>query len=66
LKSSAASVGANALSGIAREVETLARAGQAVAPDDHPARLRSAYDRFCAEPAIRLMLLPESCERNAA
>ncbi len=66
LKSTAASVGAIKISNIAREVETLARAGQPVAPNDHPLRLRSAYDCFCADPAISTMLLSEPLERNAA
>ena len=66
LKSSAASVGAGAIAAIATEVEAMARAGQAVAPHDHPARLRSAFERFCADPAIRVMVTPEALERNAA
>jgi CheY-like chemotaxis protein/HPt (histidine-containing phosphotransfer) domain-containing protein len=66
LKSSAASVGAGALSEIAKELEALAREGTAALVTDHPARLRLAYECFCEEPAIRIMLLPESTERHAA
>jgi HPt (histidine-containing phosphotransfer) domain-containing protein len=66
LKSSAASVGAGVLADIAGEVEVLARTGQAVALDGHPARLRLAYECFCTQTAIRNMLLPEFLERNVA
>jgi signal transduction histidine kinase/CheY-like chemotaxis protein len=64
LKSSAASVGAIALSAIAREMEALARAGQPAALAAHAARLRLAHERYCAEPAIRAMLELETAERT--
>jgi HPt (histidine-containing phosphotransfer) domain-containing protein len=66
LKSSSASVGASVLSGIARELEALAREGKTGALADHPERLRREYERFSAAPAIRDMLAPEPAERNAA
>ena len=66
LKSSGAAVGASAFAVLAKELESLARAGQTEALADRPARLRLAYERFCAEPAICEMLVPESVERNAA
>jgi CheY-like chemotaxis protein/HPt (histidine-containing phosphotransfer) domain-containing protein len=66
LKSSGASVGASVVAGIAREMEALARAGQTAALADHAARLRVAYERYCAVPAIRDMLTTDSIERNAA
>ncbi len=64
LKSTGATVGASAFSGIAKELELLARAGQAEALAGHLARLRLAYERFCEEPAIRDMLESEPVERN--
>jgi HPt (histidine-containing phosphotransfer) domain-containing protein len=64
LKSSGASVGASAFSGVAKEMEALARAGHAEALADHPARLRLAYERFREEPAIRDMLEPDPVERS--
>jgi CheY-like chemotaxis protein len=66
LKSSAAAVGAAALSGVAKEIEALTRAGQPVAPAEQPARLRQAYECFCAHAAIREVLVPASFDRNAA
>ena len=66
LKSSSASVGASAVSGVAKELETLARAGNAESFARYPARLRLAYEQFRAEVAIRNMLAPETVERNAA
>ncbi len=66
LKSSGASVGASAFSGIAKELEALARAGQTVALADHPARLRREHERLREDPAIRDMLAPEIIERSAA
>ena len=59
LKSSGAAVGASALSGIAKELEALARAGQVEALADYPTRLRRAYACFRQDPAIRDMLPPE-------
>jgi signal transduction histidine kinase/DNA-binding response OmpR family regulator/HPt (histidine-containing phosphotransfer) domain-containing protein len=64
LKSSGASVGASAFSGVAKEMEALARAGHAEALADHPARLRLAYERFREEPAVRAMLEPDPVERS--
>ncbi len=66
LKSSSASVGARAFSEIAKELETLTRAGKLATPEDYPARLRMAYERFCDTPEIRDMLAPDAMERNAA
>lgn len=66
LKSSSASVGASALSAVAKELEVQARAGNAEALEEHQARLRLAYERFCGEPAVRGMLAPRSVERDAA
>lgn len=65
LKSSGASVGASALSSLARELEALARAGESAALADHPARLRLAYERFCEDPAIRHLLVPEPAAPSA-
>ena len=66
LKSSAASVGASALSGLAKTLEAQARAGQTGALADHPALLRLAYARFCNESAVCEMLEPEAAEKSAA
>ena len=66
LKSSAASVGASALAGIAKELEALARAGHSAALAERPARLRPVHARFCDDPAIRDLLTPETIDRNAA
>ena len=66
LKSSGASVGALMVSGIAKEIELLVRAGKTQALAAHAARLRVAYERYCAAPEIRDMLATESARRNAA
>ena len=59
-------MGARAFSEIAKELETLTRAGKLATPEDYPARLRMAYERFCDTPEIRDMLAPDAMERNAA
>ena len=66
LKSAGASVGACAVAGIAKDVEALARAGATVALDDHPLRLRQAYECFSAQPAIRKLLATAPVAEQAA
>ena len=66
LKSSAASVGACALADIARELEELARSDTFTTLPDCPARLRLAYERFCAAPEICDLLATEPEQQNAA
>ena len=56
LKSSSALVGAVAISGVARELEQLARAGREEAFDGYLPRLRAEFQRFCSDPSIRAVL----------
>ncbi|MBE0619751.1 MAG: response regulator [Burkholderiales bacterium] len=65
LKSSSASVGATAISAVAKELDVLASAEQAEAIADHSARLRREYERFCDDSAIKAMLAAEPAGPNA-
>ena len=57
LKSSSASLGAIEISRLAAELEMHSGTGAVDSSDGYPERLRSAFERFCAESEIRDLLM---------